>query len=349
MKERMVCMTEIVHAPTTFFQPPSFRVHPFLFGGHLQTLATVAPGRANGLSPTQIRVPVSDGDSIMLHRDRPTDRPRGDAVLLVHGLTGCHAAPYMIRLATRLTQAGVTVYRMDMRGFGAATALTKNLSHAGRSDDCLAALAVMADEVPGKLFGVGVSLGGNQLLRGLGRIGRGVDAAPGWIDRLGGIIAVSPPIDLLRCSDRMQRRRMRPYNRYFIRSLLRRIPPGVAARADFGDCIGGPRPRTLRELDERFTAPLSGFENAAEYYAWSSANRVTASIRVPALVVTSADDPIVPVGCFTDDRNIWSPSTQLIVTPRGGHVGFVDWRRKCWMDDVVAQWIEYQSPESESE
>lgn len=340
MKERMVCMTEIVHPATTFFEPPKFHPNPFLFSGHLQTLATVAPGRSNRLSPTQIRVPVSGDDAIMLHRDRATMPDSGDAVLLVHGLTGCHAAPYMIRLATRLTEAGMTVYRMDMRGFGTATNLTRNLAHAGRSDDCLAALATVADDVPGKIFAVGVSLGGNQLLRGFGRIGRGDDALPTWMNRVGGVVAVSPPIDLLRCSDRMQRRRMRPYNRYFIRSLLNRIPPGVAARADFGDCVGGPRPRTLRELDDRFTAPLSGFASATAYYDWSSANRVTASIDVPTLVVTAADDPIVPVGCFTDDRSIWSPSTRLIVTRRGGHVGFVDWRWKCWMDEIVTGWIE---------
>lgn len=278
----------------------------------------------------------------MLHRDRPAQSDHRDAVLLVHGLTGCHAAPYMIRLATRLTGAGMTVYRMDMRGFGAATNFTRNLAHAGRSDDCLTALAAIADEVPGKLYAVGVSLGGNQLLRGFGRVGTGIDPAPAWLDRVGGVVAVSPPIDLVRCSDRMQRRRMRPYNRYFIRSLLNRIPPGVAARADFDAFVGGPRPRTLRELDDRFTAPLSGFADAAEYYDASSANRVTTSIQVPALVVTAADDPIVPVGCFTDDAAIWSPSTQLIVTRRGGHVGFVDRRRKCWMDDVVAGWIEHQ-------
>ena len=347
MKERMVCMAKILHAATQNFEPPKFRPHRFLLGGHLQTLATVAPARKSTLTPTQIRVPVSDGDSIVLHRDRPMHSARNDGVLLVHGLTGCHGAPYMIRLAHWLTEAGMTVYRMDMRGFGAATELTRNLAHAGRSDDCVAALTRMADDVPGNLFAVGVSLGGNQLLRGFGRIGSGDDPRPDWIERVRGVAAISPPIDLLRCSDRMQRRRMRLYNRYFIGSLLGRIPPGVAAREDFADCIAGTRPRTLRELDDRFTAPLSGFAGAAEYYDWSSANRVTASINVPALVVTAADDPIVPVGCFVDDASIWSPSTQLIITRRGGHVGFVDWRRKCWMDDVVTGWIEYQLRESE--
>ncbi|WP_186775419.1 alpha/beta fold hydrolase [Rubripirellula tenax] len=315
----------------------------------MQTIATIGEDRSIGLSPTPIRVPVSDGDSIVLHEDlakgdlaKPVSSG-GDSpgsVLLVHGLTGCHAAPYMTRLADRFARLGMRVYRMDMRGFGAAKDFSTNLAHAGRSDDCLSAISMIADRNPdGPIFAIGVSLGGGQLLRGMGRIGGGIDAEPEWIDRFAGLVAISPPLNLTCCSDNMQRLRLRLYNRYFIRSLLSRIPPGVRAREDFAACIAAPRPRTLRELDDRFTAPLSGFADAAAYYDASSSCHVVDSIGVNTLVLTAADDPIVPVECFINARQAWSPTTQLIVSPSGGHAGFIDRQRRSWMDEVVLGWV----------
>ncbi|MGB7327752.1 MAG: alpha/beta fold hydrolase [Rubripirellula sp.] len=358
-------MTEMLHRNPDSFQPPPFIPHPIFRGGHLQTITPIG-GRSpkslrKSLSPTAIPVQVSDGDSIVLHEDLPcVDSPRvalpcvdlpevdlsevdsamaGASVLLVHGLTGCHTADYMVRLAGRLTRRGLRIYRMDMRGFGAATGLTRNLSHAGRSDDCMAALGAIAERCPsGPIFAVGISLGAGQLLRAMGRVGAGLDASPAWMDRFAGLVAVSPPLDLARCSDNMQRLRLRPYNRYFIRSLLSRIPPGVRDRDDFAACVAGPRPRTLRELDDRFTAPLSGFRSAADYYDASSSCHVVDRIGVPTLVLTAVDDPIVPVDCFGGDQS-WSDSTRLMVLPTGGHVGFIDRRRRSWMDDAIEKWV----------
>ncbi|TWU58214.1 putative hydrolase [Rubripirellula reticaptiva] len=347
----------MLHRNPDSFQPPPFVPHPIFRGGHLQTITPVG-GRSQesllkSLAPTAIPVKVSDGDSIVLHEDLPCvsdaivsdnrnladPEMAGASVLLVHGLTGCHAADYMVRLADRFTRRGLRVFRMDMRGFGAATDLTRNLSHAGRSDDCLAALRAIAERCPsGPIFAIGISLGAGQLLRAMGRVGAGLDATPTWIDRFSGLAAVCPPLDLTRCSDNMQRLRLRPYNRYFIRSLLSRIPPGVRDRHDFAACVAGSRPRTLRELDDRFTAPLSGFASAADYYDASSSCHVVGSISVPTLVLTAVDDPIVPVDCFRGDQP-WSDSTRLMVLPTGGHVGFIDRRRRSWMDDVLEKWV----------
>lgn len=323
------------------FQPPPFCPHPLIRGGHLQTLASVGGKPSGRLASIRSQVEVSDGDSIVLHDDRPESWREGDlSVLLIHGLTGCHGAPYMVRLAHRFMGHGMRVYRMDMRGFGAAYALSSNLSHAGRSDDVVAALDVIADQSnSGPMAAIGVSLGGSQLLRAMGRIGAGLDPAPSWINRIAAIAAVSPPLDLQRCSDNMQRRLLRPYNYYFIRSLLARVPLRVKQRQDYHQRISGSRPRTLQELDDRITAPLSGFADAGEYYAHSSASRVVGDLRVPAMVLAAADDPIVPLGCFVDESQAWSESTRLIIAPSGGHVGFIDRRRGSWMDAVLEAWL----------
>lgn len=325
------------------FQPPRFKPHRVIRGGHLQTIVSIRAEHATGLQPIRHVVNVSEGDAIMLHEDRPIGwRAEDPSILLLHGLSGCHSAPYMLRLARRFVGQGVRVYRIDMRGCGAAADLTNNLTHAGRSDDLVKALGFIAQQDgTGPLHVSAVSLGASQLLRAVGRIGAGIDPTPWWFDRLERIAAVAPPMDLQRCSDNMNRWVLRPYNYYFIKALLERAPTRVRQRDAFQKELLGPRPRTLRELDERFTAPMSGFQDARDYYAQTSCNRVSRHNPVKTLVLTAADDPIVPVGCFVDDPNVWSDTTELLITKTGGHAGFIDREKRSWMDVTLDQWFDF--------
>lgn len=334
-------MLPIVHGNMSEFDPPLFDPHPFFRGGHLQTLAATREVSADLLCPIQHVVSVSEGDSIVLHEDCSADWVPGDrSILLVHGLSGCHAAPYMLRLAKRFLELGARVFRMDMRGCGVARPLARNLAHAGRSDDVVAALDLIAAKSDGgPICAMGVSLGASQLLRAVGRIGCGISIRPSWFERLERIAVVAPPLDLRRCSVNMQRWFMRPYNYYFIRALLANVPPGVRERPEYQKAVLERRPRTLWELDDRITAPLSGFDGAADYYDQASACHVASFNSVPTLVLTAADDPIVPVGCFTDNPSLWPKSTRLFITDTGGHMGFLDRRRKCWIDDAVLSWF----------
>jgi uncharacterized protein len=191
------------------FEPPPFLAHRWLRNGHLQTIWQLR--NLSIVFPTTIQhhVELADGDAIVLHEDAPVadqetgNQETGPAVLLIHGLCGCHASPYMLRFASELVNIGVRTFRMDMRGCGAAFGLSRNVTHAGRSDDVLAALHRIAELRPLANLGVvGVSLGGNQLLRAAGRVSGSLDKRPAWWDRLRFAAAISPPIDLARCSSK---------------------------------------------------------------------------------------------------------------------------------------------------
>ena len=82
--------------------------------------------------------------------------------------------------------------------------------------------------------------------------------------------------------------------------------------------------RSVRGFDEIFTAPHFGFRDAEDYYHRASAMRVVDRIRVPALIITAEDDPFVPVEPFTIPAITANPRITLIVTPHGGHCGFVE-------------------------
>ena len=321
--------------------PPDFKSHSLIRGGHLQTIFSVGRTEKPPPGTVQHRIELPDGDSIVLHENCPAAWKKRDAsLLLVHGLSGCHGSPYMIRLANRFVKQGWRVFRMDMRGCGAAWGLAQQLSHAGRSDDLVVGLnevAVLTSDGP--MHAVGVSLGANQLLRAVGRIGAGLDTRPAWLERLQRIAVVAPPLDLLACSENMQRPSRQIYNRYFIRQLLDRIPKRVAQRPDFRQIMAGPRPKTLRDLDDRITAPLSGFAGASEYYGIASSCHVASANEVTTLVIAAANDPIVPVTCFTQPQQPFSAGTQLLVASGGGHNGFIGPKKVSWLDGVLESWF----------
>lgn len=345
------------------FEPPTFRPHPLFRGGHLQTIASLRSPSETLVPEAAHQIDLPDGDAIVLHENRPVDGARSkitasavasdangadrdgadkdsveNVILLAHGLSGCHGSPYMVRWARRLTETGWTVYRMDLRGCGAAKPFARGISHAGRSDDLRAGLDWIAHRhSSARIAAAAVSLGGNQLLRLAGRIGAGLDQQPAWMDRWAGLAVVAPPIDLVRCSENMSRLSRRLYNYYFIRTLFERIPPRIESHDLFAAVASGGRPKDLYELDDRLTAPLSGFAGAEDYYQQCGAIAVTGANPLRTLVLVADDDPIVPVGCF--ENADWPRKTRLIRKKTGGHAGFVERAGGAWMDRCVVGWL----------
>ena len=102
------------------------------------------------------------------------------------------------------------------------------------------------------------------------------------------------PLDLSACADALEARGNGLYQRYFMQMLAESYRRRHRARPDlFAE--GRERGlRTVREYDDRITAPFGGYESAAQYYERSSAGPWLASIDRPALVLAAADDPMIP-------------------------------------------------------
>ena len=104
---------------------PTFIPHPMLPGGHMQTIAAAyIKGHLRPYRATRHQVELGDGDRLVLHDDVPDNwRQQGRVALLLHGVSGCHGSPYMVRIAGKLNDIGVRTFRMDMRGCGAGARL----------------------------------------------------------------------------------------------------------------------------------------------------------------------------------------------------------------------------------
>ncbi|WP_302117629.1 YheT family hydrolase [Allorhodopirellula heiligendammensis] len=334
------------------FPIPAFKQHRILRGGHLQTLIGARMGHADQPGEATHRchqIALADGDALAVHEDEPTRwTPAHGSVLLLHGICGCHAAGYMVRFQRRLNEQGIRTFRLDMRGCGDSASLCRSITHAGRSEDVLAAIEFIADlvdDAASPIGALGVSLGANQLLLAAGRVGSGNCAMPAAWDRVGPLLAIAPPMDLQRCSDAMESAKLRFYNWYFIKHLLRRASPQLLARPDYQAMLQLAKPKTLRQFDRQFTAPLAGFANERDYYRESSAISVAEDIGVPTLIVTSADDPLVPVKSFMELQDRLganaegSHAVRVHISPAGGHHGFMQRDRTGWTDNLVCEFF----------
>lgn len=320
-----------------------FRPHRWLLGGHAQTVAgNCLPGRFYPSSAVLHRVEFPDGDVVALHDDCPPGWKDTDRVaFLVHGLAGTSQSPYMRRVAGKLTNRGVRVFRMDLRGCGAGSGLARMPYHPGRSQDGLWALRYAADLCPRSPFTfVGFSLGANLGLKMLGELRTQL---PSNLKRA---IAINPPLELEQSVYALERFFTQIYNARFVKCLLRQVElsPKLIRRTAL--LRFGKRLRKIREFDDYYTRAVWGFSSVSEFYADGSAAAWLDQIRVPTLILASEDDPIVPHAIFQTTPR--SPHVHLHVTKVGGHLGFIGRRGldadRRWMEWRIVDWVTAEEP-----
>ena len=179
----------------------------------------------------------------------------------------------------------------------------------------------------------GYSLGGNLALRLAGT------HPPDALPALAGVCAVSPVLDLEACVQALERKSNFIYQWNFVRNLknrMRRKQVHFPGAFDLSRLDGI---RTVRQFDSAYTAPYFGFASAEDYYHRAAALRVIERIQVPALIITAEDDPFVPHASFRDPAIAANPHVTLVVTPHGGHCGFLGDRTA---GDEDGYWAERQ-------
>ncbi len=308
-----------------------FLPHPFVRGGHAQTLAGIYwPTRTPAYGATPVPIQLGDGDQIVLHDDHPPAWMKSEpVVLLMHGLAGCHGSGYMTRIAAKLCQRGVRTYRMDMRGVGAAAGLARLPPHAGRTEDAAAAILRIAELCPDSpLTMVGFSMGGNVALGSL------ANASERQIGNLVRGIAIAPPVDLSTCCRQLRRGARRLYDQHLSKLL-------VTHWRRTGGPMNGAAPKSIYQFDEQITAPLSGYRDAEDYYAHASSGPRLQEISLPTRILAARDDPIVSFS--TIEQCSRSPYVSLFVTASGGHLGYITNRAtvgdRRWLDQQIVDWV----------
>ncbi len=161
------------------------------------------------------------------------------------------------------------------------------------------------------MLAVGVSLGGNALLRWAEEAGA---QAFGRVDALA---AVSSPVDLAAGGHAIGRGFNRlVYTRMFLRSMLPKALAKLAQHPRLFDRERLLAARDLYQFDDVFTAPLHGFRGVDDYWSRGSAKPHLASIRVPALLLNARNDPFIPAASLPSAGRGRAPRDALAATAR---------------------------------
>jgi hypothetical protein len=277
------------------------------------------------------RITLADGDFVDLDWS-DGDTPAGAPTLLVlHGLEGSSKSHYALGLLAGARARGWRGVVLNFRSCSGEMNRLPRLYHSGDTGDLDAIVRLLVARDPhARLGAVGVSLGGNVLLKWLGE--QGADAPRA----MAGGVGISVPFDLAACAHALDRGFCRVvYTANFMRTMQRKVVLKARAHPGFVDLAVAQRARTFAAYDDAVTAPLFGFADAEDYWRRASCRPHLAAIARPALVINAADDPFVPPDALPEPAEL-SAYVQPVVTSRGGHVGFIDgrwpWRSDSWAE-----------------
>ncbi|WP_198970287.1 YheT family hydrolase [Xylophilus sp. ASV27] len=295
----------------------------WLPGGNLQTIWPALCGRRGPGAPPAYqreRWDTPDGDFIDVDFLRAGGAAGGARPLLVlfHGLEGSSRSHYAEAFAAWAAGRGWDYAVPHFRGCGGSLNLAPRAYHSGDFEEIgwvLERLRAQRGPEAGPLLAVGVSLGGNALLRWTQEAGEDARRT------VAAVASVCAPLDLAAGAEAISRGFNRYiYTRMFLSSMKPKALAKLAQHPGLFDEQALRAARDLHAFDDIFTAPLHGFRDARDYWARASAAPHLGRIRVPALVLNARNDPFVPAASLPDAAPV--PWVTLWRPAQGGHVGF---------------------------
>jgi predicted alpha/beta-fold hydrolase len=276
-------------------------------------------------------VSTPDGDFVDLDwLDEPGEV--GAPVLLVlHGLEGSSRSHYVVGLLAGARARGWRGVALNFRSCSGELNRSRCFYHSGQTDDLEFIVGRLIEVEPAiDLFPVGVSLGGNVLLKWLGERGAGIPPA------VRAAVGISVPFDLAASAAVLDRGfNKRVYTANFLKTMRAKVSLKACVYPGFVDVQAALAASTFGEYDEVVTAPLNGFAGARDYWDRSSCGPWLSGIRRPTLLLNARDDPFVPPSSLPDSATLPS-NVQVEFPEQGGHAGFiaarVPWRVTSWAE-----------------
>lgn len=264
-------------------------------------------------------LPLASRDRAGLAWGGPALRPSAaqrPLLVVFHGLEGSSASHYAEALADAARERGWGCAIPHFRGCSGELNLAPRAYHSGDFAEIDWILRRFAKAHAGPVVAVGISLGGNALMRWAGELGAGARQV------VAGIASVCSPLDLAASGWAIGRGFNRQvYTRMFLKTMVPKALKKLEQHPGLFDRDRLLAARDLYAFDNVFTAPVHGFKDADDYWLRASAKPHLRSIAVPALALNALNDPFVPAGSLPQAVDAGSHVT-LWQPAEGGHVGF---------------------------
>lgn len=363
----MTAKIDLDDSPTPFWLP----------GGHLQTIYSAYFARHHHIAFVRQRINTPDGDFLDLDWTGPglfADKlasgalaPRDaqlsktaarrwmqdddwktlphsaqtQALVLFHGLEGSSSSHYSQAIAQYFRARGWVVVVAHFRGCSGFPNRMARAYYSGDSEEIKFILNSVRQQLPHATWHtVGVSLGGNAMLKYLGEQAEQAT----WLKAAA---AISVPMDLVSCGRSLSESLIgkRVYCPHFLKSMKAKIFEKSRRFPGMIDIIRLGQARTLRDFDDIYTAPMHGYQHALDYWTQASSKPLLPHIAVPTLILNAQNDPFVPVESLPQPQNA---STHILLhqPERGGHVGFTSGAFPGtinWLPSRIARYFELNS------
>ncbi len=304
----------------------------FLFKHHhISTIYPTFFRKPESLEWTRKAFDTPDGD--FFHCDI-AEQSSDKVCILLHGLEGSSQANYMRGMAAHFFSHGWDIIAMNFRGCSGEPNRTLTTYHSGFTNDLHQTVQWSQFRYTHVAI-IGFSLGGNISVKYAGEQGENLPKC------VKGIVAISVPMDLVSSGVCLEKPGTWVYRKRFLKSLINKA---IQKHYQFPGNIQLENVRTsktIREFDDRYTAPIHGFSDADDYYAKCSSRQFIPDIRVPTLVINARDDSFLREGCYPVKEAEENPFTTLLIPDHGGHCGFPRWKNgPYWSEEVAYTFIE---------
>jgi uncharacterized protein len=261
------------------------------------------------------RVILPDGDFLDVDWSLSIKKTRKTAILL-HGLEGNAQRRYMVGQGKVLIENGWDVCGVNYRGCSGEDNLYYGSYNAGKTDDLEAVIDfILKKDRYDEIALIGFSLGGNLLLKYLGER----TILPKEIKKG---IAISAPLSLKGSLHRLSESRNIIYRTSFLYNLKKKYKLKMPKHPDRMSPEELKSIRSLKDFDDRYTAPAHGFKDAFDYYEKNSSLQFLPDIVTPVLLLSAEHDSFLSETCYPIELASQSKNIFLEMPKTGGHVGF---------------------------